>query len=141
LTSAKRKRGRPSAGDLTAPALDLGATRRQPLPPELHGDEAEAFLLIVNSEEAGWFSPASVPLLTQYCRHIVQARRLAELMEKAVGDPETTFEYYERLLKEQRGESAALVTLATKLRLSPQSLRNDRGNRIRPPGPVPWETI
>lgn len=135
-----RKRGRKSAAELMASPIE--AYGRQPLPPELSGEEAEVFLAIVNSHPAEWFEPASVPLLVQYARHIVQARRVAELLEKAVGKPKTRWDYYAALLKQQRAESAALASLATKLRLTPSSRRNDRGNLrpiAAPSQPPPWE--
>jgi hypothetical protein len=68
--------------------------------------------------------------------------RIAELLERAVGRRQTQWEYYTALLKAQRAETAAIASVATKLRLTPQSLRNDRGNiRIAaaPAGPPPWE--
>jgi hypothetical protein len=120
----------------------LEAYARQALPPELRDEEAEAFLGVINSYPSAWFDAANLPLLTQFARHVVQARRVAELLERAVGQPETQWEYYSALLKQQRAESAALASLATKLRLTPQSRRNDRGN-VRPvaapAGPPPWE--
>jgi hypothetical protein len=135
-----RKRGRPSVGDLTTPRA-LTSVPRLPLPPELHGEEAEEFLRIVNSQAADWFGPPAVALLVQLARHTVQARRIAELIEAAVGRPETELPYYSELLKLQRAESSAIAGILTKCRLTPQSLRNDRGNhKFSPPGRVPpWE--
>jgi hypothetical protein len=137
-----RKRGRKSAAELSTPRpQSLEAYARQQLPPELVGEEAEEFVRIVNVMPAGWFEPASVPLLVQYCRHTVQARRIAEVLERVVGQSETQMPFYAELLKQQRAETHALVSVATKLRLTPQSRRNDRGNiRIAAPaGPPPWE--
>ena len=138
-----RKRGRKSAAELNTPRPQpLEIYARQGLPPELASEEAEEFLRIVNSYPADWFDAANLPLLTQFARHVVQARRVAELLERAVGQPDTQWEYYAAMLKQQRAESAALASLATKLRLTPQSRRNDRGN-VRPiaapAGPPPWE--
>jgi hypothetical protein len=139
----QRKRGRKSAAELNTPRPQpLEAYCRQPLPAELAHEEAEAYLAVINSQPADWFTPAVVPLMTQYARHIVQARRIAELLERAVGRRQTQWEYYTALLKAQRAETAAIASVATKLRLTPQSLRNDRGNiRIAaaPAGPPPWE--
>jgi hypothetical protein len=67
----------------------------------------------------------------------VQARRIAEVLEPVVGNPEAQMQFYAELLKQQRAKSHALATLATKLRLSPQS---PAATRSRNPsrGP-PWE--
>jgi hypothetical protein len=133
------KRGRQSGAELRTPR-PVEVFPRLALPPELSGDEAEEFLRLINAQEAGWFAAGSVALLVQLCRHTIQARRLAELIERAVGQPGTGWDYYRQLLVQQRGESAAIAALSTKLRLSAQSQRNDRGN---PKGAalsaVPWE--
>ena len=130
-----RKRGRQSAAALAISAATIEAYARQPLPPELTGEEAETYLGIVNSHPAEWFEPACVPLLVQYCRHVVQARRIAEVLERVVGQRETQMGFYAELLKQARAESHVLATLATKLRLTPASRRNDRGNLKRSPRP------
>jgi hypothetical protein len=136
----KGKRGRKSAAELMTPQ-PLEAYARQPLPPEIIGEEAEEYVRIVNAYPADWIEPAAVPLLVQFCRHVVQARRVAEVLERVVGQQETQMAFYSDLLKEQRAESASLASLATKLRLTPQSRRNDRGN-VQPvarTGRPPWE--
>src|SRR3954453_8660300 len=134
------KRGRPSVADLMTPRPITTYERQRP-PPELAGEEAEAFLSFVNAESPDWFTSAPVPLLAQLARHIVQARRIAELIEKVVGQKDTNLGYYTELLKQQRAESQVIATLATKLRLTPQSRRPDRGN-ARPAAEgrrPPWE--
>jgi hypothetical protein len=130
------KRGRRSSADLVAPR-PISAYPRQPLPPELSGDEAEVFLDIVNTEEAAWFTRANLPLLVQYCRHIVQARRIAELIEACVGRRETELPYYLSLLAAQQRETAAIATLSVKMRVAQQSTRTKNGNPR--PATVPWE--
>src|SRR3954454_22518828 len=136
------KRGRPSANELMTPRPVTAYERQRP-PPELAGEDDEAFLGFVNAESADWFTPTTVPLLAQLARHIVQARRIAELIERAVGQKETDLGYYVELLKQQRAESQVIAMLATKLRLTPQSRRTDRGNARslaegrRPPWEMP----
>jgi hypothetical protein len=50
-------------------------------------------------------------------------------------------DYYQKLLALQRAESAAIGSLSSKLRLTPSSLRNDRGHlHHKQPGYTPpWE--
>jgi len=110
-------------------------------PVELSGEEREIFHMVTEGMPADWFGSAALPLLMQLCRHSIQARRVAELVEKAAGDRETTLDYYEQLLRLQRSESAAIASLSAKLRINPASLRNDRGHlqHKRPGGPPPWE--
>ncbi|MCB1430416.1 MAG: hypothetical protein KDJ66_15040, partial [Nitratireductor sp.] len=83
----------------------------------------------VSDFAADWFGPATVPLLTQYCRHTVQARRIAELIERATADPELDVKDYKRLLQMQKAESEIIKGLATTMRISQQSTTNHRGNR------------
>ena len=141
MQSRVKQRGRQSIANITTPR-PIEVQPRQPLPPELSGEEAEEYLRIINSEEAAWFTPSCVPLLVQYVRHI-QARRVAELLEKHAGRSHTSIDLYSDLLKQQRAESNSLSQLATKLRLSPQSMRNNRGNPRIIVGsgsrPVPWQ--
>jgi hypothetical protein len=132
-----RKRGRRSAADL-ATLSPVYTVPRQSLPPELAGDEAEEYLAIINAEEASWFTRGNRPLLVQYVRHVVQARRISELLDGCIGRRETQLEYYLGLLTAQQRESAMIATLSTKLRLTPQAVRNPRGNLNSGQSP-PWE--
>lgn len=90
-------------------------------------------------EAADWFSPSTAPLLAQYCRHIVSARRIAELIEKATSDPELSVKDYDRLLKIQQRESAIIRSLATTMRISQQATTNHRGNKKPNAARKPWE--
>src|SRR5947208_3360196 len=68
-----RKRGRKSAESLAiieAPAPIETVTRQQP-PHDLSDEECEIWVAVANDMPADWFSPATVPLLAQYCRHVV----------------------------------------------------------------------
>src|SRR5262245_15953227 len=110
------------------PALPEVLERQKP-PPELTDEEVEVWVGIVGSEPADWFALGTVPVLAQYVRHVVQARRVAELIERATGDRNLSITDYARLLDMQRQESGSLGMLATKMRISQQSTINQRGNR------------
>src|SRR5437763_14575590 len=104
-----RKRGCKSAAELNTPRPQpLEVYTRQGLPPELASEEAEEYLRIVNAYPADWFDAANLPLLTQFARPVVQARRDAELLARADGQPATQWDYYAAMLKDQRAEIAAL---------------------------------
>jgi hypothetical protein len=133
-----KQRGRPSPNLVALRPVET--LPRLPAPPELSADEAGVFRDVMNSSEGGWFTQANLPLLVQYCRHTIAARRLAELIERAIGQPNTDWGYFASLLTQQRGESALLSTLATKMRLCQQSTRNNRGNAPRV-GPAPWDDL
>lgn len=134
------KRGRVSAAALEIQARPLEVIPRQRAPHDLNDEETEIWAAVVNSQPADWFSPATVPLLTQYCRAVVQARRVAELIEKATADPELTVKDYDRLLKMQVRQSASVASLATKMRISQQATINKRANQIQAAPRKPWES-
>jgi hypothetical protein len=113
-------RGRQSLASLeisgTTSRLD-----RPSAPHDLTDEETEVWVVVVESLPADWFGPSTIPLLVQYCRHAVQARRLGQLIEKATGKKDLELADYDRLLKMQQRESMALAALATKMRISQQS--------------------
>lgn len=144
-----KQRGRKSTQALAIAEISVGAldrVERQRPPHDLTDEEVEVWVSIVNAEQADWFSPGNVPLLTQLCRHVVHARRVAELLERALSsvDPETkkptlAIQDYDRLLKMQERESAVMMSLATKLRITNQSITNQRGNFRKATAKEPWE--
>lgn len=142
-----KQRGRQSSAALEiVPASPIDRTERIRPPHDLSDEEVEVWVAVVNTEPADWLSPSVGPLLAQYCRHVVHARRIAELLEKATShvDPETKLptlkvEDYDRLLRMQERETGAMTTVATKLRITPQSLTNHRGNKKPSATRKPWE--
>ena len=133
------KRGRQSAASLEIQARPVEIMDRQRAPHDLNDEETEVWSAVVMSWPADWFSPATAPLRSQYCRHVVQARRIAELIEKSVSDPELSLAGYDRLLKIQERESRAIATLATKMRITQQATTNHRGNQKTTAARKPWE--
>lgn len=135
------KRGRPSAASMElATVSPIEIVARQVAPHDLNDEECEVWSAVVNSEPADWFTPSTVPLLRQYCRHVIQARRVAELIEKATCDPDLAFKDYAKLLETQRMESAIIATLAVKMRIAQQSTTNHRGNKKPSATKKPWES-
>jgi hypothetical protein len=115
----------------------------RPLPPiDFDDREAAIWSSIVNSMPADWFNIGSVPLLTQYVRHVVASQNLAFLIANATANSEEiNVKEYIALLRAQKEESNALSSLATKLRISNQSLINKRGNHKEISGKKkPWES-
>ncbi|KQT08516.1 hypothetical protein ASG40_11595 [Methylobacterium sp. Leaf399] len=136
------KRGFQSAASLTTAATAvLDRVERQRPPHDLTDEEVEVWAAAVSTEAADWLSPSNAPLLTQYCRHVINARRIGQLIERATSDPDLAVKDYDRLLKMQERESRAVATLSTKLRISPHSNTNHRGN-AKGPGAArkPWES-
>ena len=97
--------------------------RAQP-PHYLSDEQANVWHGIVQGHPPDWFDAGGLPLLAQLCRHIVIANRIAEIIERADGEHEIFM-----LLKEQRLESVTIAKLSMNLRLTPQSLLNQSGNK------------
>lgn len=133
------KRGRVSAAAL-AIAGPVGLTKRPSAPHDLTDEETEVWFAVVNRLPADWFPAETQPLLSQYARHAVQARRVAELIEQCAGSKSLEIADYDRLLKMQERESRALASLAVKMRIS-QSTTYDKSKKKGPTISLkPWET-
>jgi hypothetical protein len=146
------QRGTPTRASLALVTARIDAIPRQKAPAELSEEEAEVWNAIVAAEPADWFSASTRPLLTQYCRHIVAARKTAFLLRalqaeiaSACGAPGANAlaemlgaaKALDRLQKMQDRESRAIATLATKMRITQQATTNHRGNTIE--AKKPWE--
>jgi hypothetical protein len=79
------------------------------------------------------------PLLAQLCWHIVDARRLAQLIQvfcKKKGNFE--IRTYIELLKQQAAESLSIARLSRAMRLTQQSTHPQHTRLPGPRGSVPW---
>lgn len=114
-------RGRKSKTELTV--LNGGKRIERPAPPAELGSEAAAeWNDIANRLPADWFTRETWPLLVQYCRHVVAARRVADAIETVQNEvDEFNVKAWADLLRLQQKESAIICSLATKMRIAQQS--------------------
>jgi hypothetical protein len=113
----------------------------------LHISEAEraVWLQCVNDQPADAFTDTHAPLIELYCRHIVQGRLLADELaqfERAWLADEDGLRRYDRLLAMAERETRAASSLATRLRLTRQSLDHATVARkvvAMPRNAKPWE--
>lgn len=132
-------------GRVSAAAVEINAVvpveivPRLQAPHDLTDEDVEVWATVVDSHPADWFAASTAPIVAAYCRHVISARRIAELIEKAVSDPELSILDYDRLLKMQERESRAIATMATKMRITNQALTNHRGNKTKTAARKPWE--
>src|SRR5689334_17022904 len=82
---------------------------------------------VVNRMPADRFPTETHALLVQYCRHVVGARRLAQSIDRMERDNTVDVA---NLLRAEEVQSRAIASLATRLRISQQSLFSK--NRTRP---------
>jgi hypothetical protein len=131
------KRG-PKAKGSTSLVM-MGETDRAIIYPDapynLSEAETDIWNAVVQDCSPDWFSPRNTAILTQYCRHVARANRIArmiqiyetELDRKASGQATTIpcdATDYRELLKMQRSETGMIATLATKMRISHQSTKS-----------------
>lgn len=147
-----KQRGRKSPSALAV--VPLGEIPRLRAPAELTRDETRIWDTVVAAESADWFNGATRPLLAQYARHVIRARQVAALIQaleasvaaQAVANQREeavvmlgAVKALDKLCRMQERESKAISTLATKMRITQQSTRNQRGNKIE--SKKPWQYL
>jgi hypothetical protein len=75
------QRGRRSAASLLVVPNPIEAIPRRRAPAELTREQAEVWDAVVASQPADWFNKSQLPILIQYCRHVIRARRCASQIE------------------------------------------------------------
>lgn len=135
-----KKRGRKSAAEtavvVTAPVETVA---RPDAPYDLTDEQSAEWWAVVNRMPADWFPRETHGMLTQYCRHVVASRRVAQLIANAEKSKKIDIEEYDRLLKMQEREGRAISSLATRMRISQQA--TVRAEQARKPEMLdnPWE--
>jgi len=119
------QRGRKSAADLAIVRSNSISAISRPSPPkELTTEQANEWLQVVNRMPADWFPRETHGLLAQYCRHVVSARRVADLVESLLSGETESSDWlgdFDKLLKMQEREGRAISSLATRMRISQQA--------------------
>jgi hypothetical protein len=142
------QRGRKSQASLMVQAQIAPISSDSRLAAPMHMSEAErsVWAEVVNDQPASAFSPTHAPLLELYCRHIVNARILAdELMnfDRAWLADDDGLKRYDRILAMSERESRAASSLATRLRITRQAVEHPttagRAIANQSKGRKPWE--
>lgn len=132
-------RGRKSAASMAVvSASPVEALSRPDAPYDLTDEQSEEWWAVVNRLPADWFPRETHGVLSQYCRHVVAARRVAQLVAACESAEDLDVDRYDQLLKMQEREGRALSSLATRLRITQQSTMSEKA---RKPAMVkkPWE--
>lgn len=123
-----RQRGKKSSAALEV--IEQGAialVERPEAPLHLTPEEAEEWAAVVGSMPADWFPRETHPLLEQYCRHAVNARRMGDLLDQAMGCNPLDVDEIKALLKMQASQTTGMKTLAAAMRIAQQSSYSARG--------------
>lgn len=132
-------RGRKSSASLAVISSGtVQAVRRPDAPAELTEEQAAEWASVVSRLPADWFPRETHGMLAQYCRHVVSARRVAQLIADCEASAEFDVENYDRLLRMQEREGRALSSLATRMRLSQQTTY-DKSKKKPSQTRKPWE--
>ena len=116
----------------------VSAIERPAAPGELTDEQQAEWRSIVGRMPADWFPRETWALLAQYCRHVVAAKRIGQLIEQAEADAAFDLDAYDKLLKMQEREGRAMSSLATRMRLTQQSTVNAK--KQKPVlGRKPWD--
>jgi hypothetical protein len=113
--------------------------QRPDAPYDLTDEQAEEWRAIVSTMGPGHFMRGNHPLLAQLCRHIVNARRLAQLIEQCAKEKDFDRKEFGILLQLEATESAAIMRLSRSMRLTQQAVkrlettRHPKGERVKNP--------
>jgi hypothetical protein len=101
----------------------IDSVRRPDPPADLTDEMAHEWRKIVSHLPADFFRVEALPMLAQYCTHIVRSRRLRDLLSRMECSPDE-FDpvHYARLLDAEEKQSRSISSLATRMRLSPASV-------------------
>jgi hypothetical protein len=113
--------------------------RRPEAPDELTEEQAREWRAVVNRLSADWFPRETHSLLVQYCRLVVRARRLAQLIDAAEKEENFDVKEYRDLIRSEEGVSRAIASLSTRMRLNQSSTM--RAETAKKPSMIrkPWE--
>jgi hypothetical protein len=133
-------RGRTSAASLEVASLadTLETITRPDAPYDLTDEQSAEWWAIVNRLPADWFPRETHGVLAQYCRHVVAARRVAQLVSACEAEADLDLDRYDTLLRMQEREGRALSSLATRLRITQQATVSPKAKK---PNGVkkPWQ--
>ena len=132
-------RGKKSSAALSVIGVTKTGKMDRPLAPvELTDEQTEEWNCIVDRMAADWFTRETHALLAQYCRHIIRARRMAQLIDAAEKEEDVDVKTYRDLLKSEEEQSRAISSLATKMRLTQQTTY-DKSKKKPFSGKKTWE--
>ena len=120
------------------------AHQRPDAPYDLTDEQVDEWRAVVNRMPADWFPRETHGMLSQYCRHIVSARRIAQLIEDTMKPSKSRKAFdvdaYNQLLIMQEREGRALSSLATRMRLSQQAAYDKTKKKPSTiQGKLPWD--
>lgn len=135
------KRGRVSGAELAVARLTapIETVQRPDAPYELTDEQADEWRSVVGRLPADWFPRETWPMLAQYCRHVVAARRIGQLIAANEKGDVIDVDMLDRLYKMQEREGRAISSLATRMRMTQQSTYDKSKKKGLSVSERPWE--
>jgi hypothetical protein len=134
------QRGRTSIAALEVANHSAVAQMKRCEPPmELGPEERHEWLKVVEDLPSDWFRASNVAVLEAYCRAVVNGRRLTEMLSEMLGSHDFDLRSYERLLKLQDAQHRTVTMMATKMRLTQQSMVDPERRKEQKRARKPWE--
>ena len=135
-----KTRGRTSLAALSVVSGGVIEPVARPKPPgELTEEQAAVWREVVDRLPADWFQAETFPLLAQYCRHVVSARRVQQVVATIEAEEDFDIAEYDRALKMQERESRCIASLATKMRIAQQSTYDQSKKKGSGGVAKPWQ--
>lgn len=141
-------RGRRSGAEIAVISQVEAVISTERLAPPLHLNDAmrAVWIEVVNDQPAQAFSGIHIPLLEMYCAHVVKSRLLNAEIENFEIEwlrDEDGLKRYDRLTAIAERESRAASSLATRLRITRQSMTDPktigRASRSLAKSAKPWQ--
>lgn len=133
-----KQRGRKTGLSVVTDAPISAHDRPEP-PVDLTPAQRLEWIQVVNALRADWFGAETLAVLSQYCRHVVTAKHIAELIRQLEQKEEIDTGEYDQLLRMQERESRIIVSLATKLRITPQATYHPEKTKGKGKVTTPWD--
>ena len=115
-----KQRGRKGMLSVVQDSSVSAVERPEPMG-DLTPEQRIVWVNTVNSLPADWFPQETHLTLAQYCRHIVTAGHVSQMIEQMESQDEVDVTAYDKLLKMQERETRIILSLATKMRMTQQS--------------------
>ncbi|MEM1344347.1 MAG: hypothetical protein AAGI34_07170 [Pseudomonadota bacterium] len=113
---------------MSTPAVETVTAIQRPEPPlDLNEMETDVWIAVVNDAPANWWNAATLPMLAQYCRHVVGASRISILIDQAYAAEEIDLGLIKELTNLQSKHTASIKACLASMRLSQQSSYSARG--------------
>lgn len=115
-------RGPKSSASLSVVRVgDVEATQRPKPPAHLPQDQRGEWLAVVNRMPADWFQDETLACLEAYCAHAVNCRWFGQMLAEMRASDQVDMDEVDRVSRLHERESRAMSSLATRLRITPQS--------------------